>query len=488
MADKFKLTSREHPDYTENKIDWAFYMKSFKGGSQYPSGNLFSHRLENSEDYSNRLRRAYYLNFCKPLPNIYTDYIYKNRIKRPQVFSKEFTDIDKRGRSINDFARLCSVLSGIYGHVHVLVDKSVDAEGISKADAKSPYAVIYKPENVVDWAFDENGNLLWVLLYEPTYVDTDPMSARVTEKRFRLLTQAGWEVWRADGDKETKLSFGVWPFATKGKIPFKTCFNADADNDMIGESMLRDIAPINRIIFNWCSLIDEQFERQTFSQLVTPDTGTGEGTGGSDAKKIATATAFTFPADSKFPPMYIGPNTDNSRVIWEVIEKHITEIYRHAMLDKGDTSIIHAQSGVAKAYEFVDTNQALVTKAQYMERFEGELYDAFGLWTNQKIDAPVEYAKEFDIISVEREIKNAFDIVAEGISDTLKKALYKRVARKALPSADDKTFKTIDAEIDALPAAEKTDLEVSEDDGTKEPMPDENQDEKPVVDEAANKA
>lgn len=458
MAETFNITKRRHPDYDANSSLWAFYMQSYKGGAAYSQGNLFTHRLENPQDFANRQKRAYFLNYCRPLPNIYTDYLYRESAKRPPgLFPDVIMNIDGRGRTIEEFSRMVSVLASIYGQVHVLVDKPADDAGVSAAEAKAPYAIIYKPEYVLDWSHDDNGNLLWVLLHEPLFDDVDPNQPRKKLNRYRLLTLEGWEVINVDEKGEvSSRDQGNWALE---RIPFVTCIHNDIDHDLIGESMLVDIAPINRTIFNWSSCIDEQIERQTFSQLIMPDDGEG---GQDSVKAISTSAIFTFPNTAKFAPQYISPDTAQVKTIWEMVERHIAEIYRLALLEKSGDLAMGNQSGIAKAYDFIDTNQAIASKAQSMERFENDLLAAIGLWYGKDTSTErISYPKEFDVIALEKEIKNSFDLISEGISETFNKLLMKRMVRKALKSASSDEFKTIDAEIEAKQTIATTDINLA---------------------------
>ena len=82
MAD-IKLSERKHPLYEDNIDLWELYLNASKGGDDFiNSDNLFSHRLEDSEDYDERLERGYYLNFCDTIPRIYNSYIFKKNIER----------------------------------------------------------------------------------------------------------------------------------------------------------------------------------------------------------------------------------------------------------------------------------------------------------------------------------------------------------------------------------------------------------------------
>ena len=97
-----------------------------------------------------------------------------------------------------------------------------------------------------------------------------------------------------------------------------------------------------------------------------------------------------------------------------------------------------------------------------MERFENDLLAAIGLWYGKDTSSErVSYPKEFDVIALEKEIKNSFDLVSEGISETFNKLLMKRMVRKSLKSASAEEFKTIDAEIDAKQTIATTDINIA---------------------------
>ena len=447
MAEKFELHKRRHPDYLNQIDNWNFFISAYKGGTGFVSDHLFTHRLENGADFINRKARAYYLNYCRPLPNIYTEYLYKNQVTRPKDFLEVQENIDGQGTGIGIFMPKVATLASIYGQCHVVVDMARDNEGISKAEAKQPYVSIYTPEHVVDWSRNpENGQLRWVLLHEPEYIDDNPMQARALVNKYRLMTTEGWEVYGINKKGKSEIiDSGTWNL---GVVPLATCYHRDIDTDMIGESMLVDIAPVNRIVMNWCSCLDEQIERQTFSQLVMQE-GLGTSSDGKALKGIGTAAIFTYPADAKNAPSYISPDTSQLETIWQMIERHVGEIYRMAVLEKSGDAMMVAQSGIAKAYDFVDTNGAMISKATAMERFENELFTILAAWNGKsELNEDIKYDKDFDVINMEKDIKNSLDLVAEGISGTFNSLIYKRLVRRSLTNATQRDLTVIDKEID----------------------------------------
>jgi len=106
--EKLTLSKREHPLYSDNKSNWELYRSAVAGGDDFiTEDNLFSHRLEDSDDYQERLDRAYYLNFCDSIPDIYNDYIFRENIKRPpdKILEQFRKNCDGKGTHISDYIR-----------------------------------------------------------------------------------------------------------------------------------------------------------------------------------------------------------------------------------------------------------------------------------------------------------------------------------------------------------------------------------------------
>jgi len=80
MAEKIILAKRKHPLYEDNSENGSCTGMLLKRRRLINSDNLFSHRLEDTEDYDERLKRAYYLNYCEVIYHqLYNNYIFKER-------------------------------------------------------------------------------------------------------------------------------------------------------------------------------------------------------------------------------------------------------------------------------------------------------------------------------------------------------------------------------------------------------------------------
>jgi hypothetical protein len=463
MAEKIRLAERVHPLYDDNVDLWELYLNSVKGGLNFAnSDNVFTHRLENTEDYDAREERLYYLNYSEAIPRLYNTYIFKERVERPpdSILEPFRTNTDRRGTSIAEFVNKVGFYSSVFGAMHVLVDMPVVTKTkMTRADAKKanlqPYCSLIYPSQLKDWSFDSQGNLRWIVIESTYYNDADPNVEREEETHYKLITTEEWRIEDEDG-KPVKFDDGA-PNKGKnelGRVPLVTVYHRDLDDDKVGESMLKDIVYINRIILNWCSCIDEQIERNTFSQLIYPDDGTlaeSSESGDDPVKKIGTSCIFTFPSDSGQPPQYISPDTANIEVIWNLVIDHIKEIYRIAGLIGSSEDMYVSRSGRAAQMGFLGVNSALAEKAKKYEKFENDIcglaYELLGKDTAAY--SRVTYSSSFDVTSLQEEIDTTFKIMEKNMSETLNKTMMKNVARKAIPLAPADIREQVEQEIES---------------------------------------
>jgi len=464
MAEKkVKLASKTHPLYDENEDLWDLYLDSVKGGLDFINDtNLFSHRLEDSSDFSERTDRAYYLNFCETIVRLYNTYIFKEKIERPPDDSLDAfrKNVDGRGTGISEFVDKVGFFSSAFGAMHVLVDMPIaPKKRLTKADVKKgnlqPYCTLVYPSQLRDWSFDSQGNLQWIILESIYYNDLDPYKEREEETHYKLITRENWTIEDKNGDPVTFADGSPSNGDNKlGIIPLITLYHRDMDDDKVGESMLKDIVYINRIIMNWCSCLDEQIERHTFSQLIYPDDGrlVEESESSDDPlRKIGTSYILTFPSDSGQPPQFISPDVSNISVIWNLIVDHVKEIYRISGLIGSSDDMYVSRSGRAAQMGFLGVNSALADKAKKYEKFENDLNKLVYLQLGKNVEEgkDVKYSESFDITSLGEEIDDSLKVMERNFSPTLNKTMQKNIARKAIPLAPIDIRKTVEEEIES---------------------------------------
>ena len=466
MADKITLSEREHPLYSENVNDWNLYLQSARGGRDFIEDNIYSHRLEDSTDYSERKERGYYLNFCDTLPTIYNSYIFQNNIERsadPNLIGFR-SNVDGKGTSIDDFIKKVGYYSSIFGVCHVIVDmpavkKKTNASVLSKADTQgiSPFARIVLPTQLKDWSVDEFGNFNWVLIEYTYYRDSDPEVEREEEIHYKLITKENWKVVDEDGNpvKFEDGSPNQGP-NTLGIVPIITAYHKNSDeDDKVGESMLKDIVYINIIVLNWCSLIDEQFARNCFSQLVIPDKGSiAEAVEAGNANPLLTVgntSVFTFDGESQHPPQFISPDVKTITVKWSLVEDHIKEMYRLSGLLSGTSDLYAPQSGRASQFGFLSTNAALAEKALSYQNLENKMSKLAYLQLGVDVSGyeNVKYPTSFDLESLAEKLDTLMGVMENNFSQLLNKTIQKDIVRKVVPLAPETVRDEIENEIDS---------------------------------------
>ena len=433
---------------------WRFYLDSYEGGQDYlEAGYLFRHFRENELDYRDRLMRSYYYNFCKTVVDAYIAQIFhqSNGIFRDDGGTRDYarflSDIDGKGSDIQSFMReQVAPAAQIFGHVHVLVDRPVmDRQPVSRAEENAlsirPYCAVIYPESLVDFRLDGNGGFLWARILEsgPDAADPFDIEDNGTRSRYRTWTADAWFLHDADGEL---ISSGEHRL---GRVPLITVFNVESRKYLrFGVSALGDIAPINRSIYNWCSLNDEFLYRQCFNILAIPQSPGGK------VRKIGTTSALTFPYDAAKTPFYLYPPVEPGKYLLENINDAIEQIYRIAVLGMNEIrSARQVESELSKAYDFHRANQHMLKKARNLEKAEVEIGVIWGLWENRPGFSPtVEYPREFNIVSLAEQLKTDFELIQADISDTFTKTLKKRVVSRAL-KLDDAAYNRIFAEIDA---------------------------------------
>ena len=431
--------------FEQNLENIRLCRQAYEGGSNFIcKENLFSHCREREEEYKDRLSRAYYLNYSSPIVDTYSFFLFKTPITRN--FSEDslrlkifMSDCDKKGTSFDEFIkdRVTSVL--IAGGEFIVIDvpqqETLTLQEELEAN-KRPYLYTIKTEDVLDYEEDENG-LSWI-----KYIEVRP------DKQGR---------WDYEGDG-TKTVFVIWSrglyqsYDKDGNLIDDIKLNIDFVpivhiKFMDGKSLIRDIARVNRSLFNWGSLLDEILYRQTFSWLIVP----GDKKEALSEKKIGTSWAWTFDPEAKHVPQFISPDSSQAATYETRCEKAIQEIYRIANLDWANSQMAN-KSGVAKAYDFMNVNKALSALAYSFQEAEKKIFKFIGLYYGEEIDASdatikssldvyIQYPSEFSYTALTEKLTRLYEGLTTEFSKKFKKLCANQIVDSLFPmlNEDDKT-------------------------------------------------
>jgi hypothetical protein len=224
----------------------------------------------------------------------------------------------------------------------------------------------------------------------------------------------------------------------------------------IGTSTFTSIVQLAVRLFNALSERDNILLGATFPILTLPTTdqlsqkaGDDDTTSEKNNPALGVGSVVAFDPESRHAPAFINHDGKTVENYDKLIESLIKQMQQLARLEfTGGTYT----SGVAMAFDFEKTNQALIKKAETLRDSELAVLRLVDLWmdgTGELDGIIVDYPGDYNIMDVEKTLKNIFATLELNISETFDKEVRKQSSRKILPAIPDKTQKIIDAEIDA---------------------------------------
>jgi len=252
------------------------------GGRPYIDFRL--HRAPNESDRSwvgsvtdcivGRRDRAYLINDAGRIAQKINDHLFSEDAKRDGVNDDWVNDITATGLSIRQFWQQVSAVFSAGQWVWLQADRGapeVDPDtgqkkmrSIARKEAVGDrvYWNIWNATEVVDWRFDSNGNLLWLLTQEATYDNTDPYS-EVKEDTIRTLWNPGcWKRFTLKDGKASEIANGTISAAV---VPF-ICLGIPSTDPW----WFDDVEMIQAALMNLESLNFENLVQTVFPQLVVP--------------------------------------------------------------------------------------------------------------------------------------------------------------------------------------------------------------------------
>lgn len=455
LAQRLKET---HPTYNEMQADWEFYLDSYAGGNQYRQKSyLFHHERETPKNYADRKKRAVFPNYSRKTVDIYSAFIFKDPINRScdePDFADFERDADGKGTPLSQLmADQVGKQGMVTGHAVALVDMpSNTAEAQTRLDDTilgiRPYVTVYSPPDVVDWAIDADGSYRWIRFRETATDESDPFSSRSKTKRiYRTWTRDTFTVHDDAGLLIEEGTHGL------GEVPAVLIPIREHMTYMdVGESLLTDIAMLNRAIYNYRSLLDEFLYRQCFNflALATDESLTPERIKAL-MQEYGINNATFYPAKAG-PPSYVSPPSDPAEMIMKAIDMAAREIVELAKLQDRKSSSSE-KSGIAHAYEFQESNAAFAKIAKNLEDGERKIIRLYYKWQKKDdVTVSIEYPSDFNITTLADQIEEGLSALSMNISDTFNAELKKRMVSVILPDLDPETEDTIEEEIDSTPS------------------------------------
>ncbi len=432
-----------HDDYLSNVNLWDFLKNAYFGAGGFADGGYIQkYDKESQQKYYNRKKSAYYLNYCASVIDTYNAHMFKKPVvrKSDNPYYKRFIEhSDGFDKGIDAFFKEAFLCAQIFGYCFIVVDKP-DTQAATMHEeferGALPYGYVLPPQSVIDWSTDSHGRFNWVKVMEEQTQDAENfLSPKSAQTFYRVWTKREVYLFNEKEELVSRVAHDL------GSVPFVLLRNKRGWlGSITGISDIYDIAKVNRRLYNLCSELDDLLRSQTFAILTYPAL---------DAKdlsdvELGTDRILTYDPSSSAAPAFIAPSAAASNAYEVRIDALIQEIYRLARLNfKGGVS----PSGIAHAFEFEKTNQALCDKAQNLQQAEQEVARLVCKWQESVFDGEIQYPLDFSITDLEKELKLAFDAMSMNLSAQFNKECKKSIVRKLMPGLPESVKEVIDKEI-----------------------------------------
>mgnify|MGYP006411322021 FL=1 len=421
----YTITSLEeqNPLYKKQLPNWQFFMNSFQGGEQYKAQSyLTRYKIETDADYTKRVKQTPLDNHCASIVQIYSSFIFTELPIRTMgsltddvIINDFFEDADREGRSWDNFMKQASILSSVYGHTWVVVDRP-NAEVATKQDEIDngirPYVSLITPPNVTDWKYTRLDNGVYELTMLKTLIHKDDDSAvyKIYYKdRTDTVTLNGEAITTETVPNPYNKITAVPLYAQRGLKPGTSI------------SDIADVADMQRAIFDENSEIEQIIRLSSHPSLAkTADTRVGSGAGG--------IIEMPTDLDPGLKPYLMQPTSASLDSIRNAITDKVESINR--MSNVGAVRAIESKtmSGVALETEFRLLNARLAEKAGNLELAEEQIFQLIALMVGTTWDGIIEYPNSFNTRDKYNDLQFYQQALASGIdSELFKKGMQKKI-------------------------------------------------------------
>jgi hypothetical protein len=392
---------------------WNFFLAAYEGGRDFASAsNIFRHPREHPDDFNERAKRLYYHNYCYPLVDFFTTFIFTETIQRDGESNRDWydgfiTDVNKKGEDITQFMMQVSDDMQIFGMSYILVDAPpAPPEGMTEAQQKEqgirPYWVLVRPTEVLDWATDSFDQFTYLKRVEFQTRISGGFSKRNIE-RYSEWSQDEIRVSEVDitnPDEPVLLFTGQIIKNEMGKVPFNVArYKRSKTDKFMGISFLNDIAFISREVMNLTSLLQEFLYRQCFNILAmesdpnVPEIEQMQG-------EISTANMLKYAQGTK-EPKYITPPVQPAKFLQDERSANVMSMYKIAAQDTiNDLFNGQKSSGFSKSQSFQNTVPKIATRAETLQQCEMQLMKLTFEYMGKEWDGTIKYKDHYQITNL----------------------------------------------------------------------------------------
>lgn len=430
------IVYREKPAYHTRKTQIQINLLGLEGGRQYVNTRLSRFAGETEIDWiggkrpdgsvsTGRLQQTHAFPYLGRIASKINQYVFNVPPARADADQEIVKDITRDGQSVNDIMREVSSLSFACGWCWVGIDapaRKDDGTQYSQAEKEEkkirPYWSVYNPLDVMDWHFDERGELAWIKTRRISYDDSIP-TTNPTQKQVITLWEKGkaTEFW-VEKSPDLRFTTGMRVKIRKVEIPL---------TDSKGKAMtvvpfvlagtpssksvpFDDLESINRTIMDLGSVDRANFFNTNYPQLVLPasllqrSVQDGYAKNAADVGKLILGFKYPIMLDKDDPePKYLTPNASNLKEGSERVSSLKRELFEVVglALEQGSRQVASAE---AKAWDFLDVASVMSARAELLEEVEVKILKIMQAWDKSFEPWEPKYNRDFDLGNFKDEI------------------------------------------------------------------------------------
>jgi len=454
--------NREHPEYATQKAMWRQYRDLYAGGEQlrqHASEYLARRHKEPGEVYRERLMRVFYENYIGSIIDWYAATLMRCEpallLEGNDGPAKEFygllvKDCDLKGTSLSEFFRQRFVDALVCGSSFTVVDfpraragtsaptnrAEEDASGRSRA-----YLVDYRPDEVINWNYDQQGGLEWIVIRTSCLQQSKVTDAQwETETRWIYYDRENFQIFAKRSDKSPVelVDEGRHALAALHRVPV---FGLKISE---GLWLMNKSALLQLEHFNKSNALSWALTMGLFaSPVVYSDREFNQMVGESYYIQLGPEDRFG----------WTEPEGKVYQIAADNLVKLKDEIYRvcYLMLQAdGGSGGSQRQSALSKQLDFATTEEVLRAYGTAIKEVIKQVLWAIAAARQDAVSIDVAGLDEFDIDDFGSELDEAKKLLELGIgSPTLNKQIFKRLALKYLSDARQEIKDRVVEEIDA---------------------------------------
>ncbi len=225
MNDMNRHIEQEHPDYTARAPMWRRYRDIYAGGEKFrlhAAEYLVRRHKEPVEVYEERLGRVFYENYIGSIIDWYAATLMREEPvidltegspRSRGLSSAQFVqNCDQRGTTLTQFFRQQLTETLVCGKSYIVVDfprAGTGAQPLSMAEEDQSgrsraYLVAYNAEEVINWSYDDRGEMEWIV-FRTSWLKQDDVKSHgwKRETRWIYYDREHYEIYERDKGNRT---------------------------------------------------------------------------------------------------------------------------------------------------------------------------------------------------------------------------------------------------------------------------------------------